>query len=78
MTEYIFTLTLKESYKSCNMSRLVKTDKDYASGIEVLSLLYKKGQIKAATHVNSEMLQFYWVLGKDIAKPHWVEDISVR
>ena len=78
MTEYIFTFTLKESYKSCDMSRLVKTDKDYASWIEELSLRYKKGQIKAATHVNSEMLQFYWSLGKDIAKPHWVEDISVR
>lgn len=52
------------------MSRLVKTDKDYASWIEELSLRYKKGQIKAATHVNSEMLQFYWTLEKNIAKLH--------
>lgn len=64
--------------KYYDMSQLVKTDKDYASWIEELSLWYKKDQIKAATHVNSEMLQFYWSLGKDIAKPHWVEDISVR
>lgn len=56
--------------KYYDMSQLVKTDKDYASWIEELSLRYKKGQIKAATHVNSEMLQFYWTLEKNIAKPH--------
>ena len=48
------------------MSQLVKTDKAYASWIEELSQRYRKSQIKAATHVNSEMLQFYWSLGKDI------------
>ena len=48
------------------MSQLVKTDKDYASWIEELSLRYRESQIKAATRVNSEMLQFYWALGKDI------------
>lgn len=31
--------------------------------IEKLSQRYKYSQIKAATHVNSEMLQFYWSLG---------------
>ena len=48
------------------MSQLVKLDKDYASWIENLSARYKQSQIKAATHVNSEMLKFYWSLGKDI------------
>lgn len=48
------------------MSQLVRKDKDYASWIEELSQRYRKSQIKAATHVNSEMLQFYWSLGKDI------------
>ena len=52
------------------MTQLIKTDKDYASWIEELSLRYKKNQIKAATHVNSEMLQFYWSLGKDIVTLH--------
>ena len=52
------------------MSLLVKTDKDYASWIEELSRRYRKSQIKAATHVNSEMLQFYWSLGKDIVTLH--------
>ena len=48
------------------MSQLVRIDKDYASWIEELSQRYRRSQIKAATHVNSEMLQFYWSLGKDI------------
>lgn len=48
------------------MSQLVNIDKDYASWIEELSLRYRQSQIKAATHVNSEMLQFYWSLGRDI------------
>lgn len=37
------------------MSQLIKTDKDYASWIEDLSQRYRKSQIKAATHVNSEL-----------------------
>ena len=52
------------------MSQLAKTDKDYASWIEELSQRYRKSQIKAATHVNSEMLQFYWSLGRDIVTLH--------
>ena len=51
-------------------SQLAKIDKDYASWIEELSQRYRKSQIKAATHVNSEMLQFYWSLGKDIVTLH--------
>lgn len=52
------------------MSQLVKIDKDYASWIEELSQRYRRSQIKAATHVNSEMLQFYWSLGRDIVALH--------
>ena len=52
------------------MSPLIKTDKDYASWIEELSQRYKKSQIKAAIHVNSEMLQFYWSLGRDMVTLH--------
>ncbi|HJA84311.1 MAG TPA: hypothetical protein H9785_10140 [Candidatus Bacteroides intestinavium] len=52
------------------MSPLIKTDKDYASWIEELSQRYRKNQIKAAIHVNSEMLQFYWSLGRDMVTLH--------
>lgn len=59
------------------MSQLVRIDKDYASWIEELSQRYRRSQIKAATHVNIEMLQFYWSLGKDIvilkAESRWGE-----
>lgn len=59
------------------MSQLVRIYKDYALWIEELSLRYRRSQIKAATHVNSEMLQFYWSLGKDIvtlkAESRWGE-----
>ena len=52
------------------MTQLAKTDKNYASWIEELSQRYRKSQIKAATHVNSEMLQFYWSQGRDIVTLH--------
>lgn len=52
------------------MSPLIKTDKDYASWIEEFSQRYRKSQIKAAIHVNSEMLQFYWSLGRDMVTLH--------
>ena len=52
------------------MSHLANIDTDYASWIEELSQRYKLSQIKAATHVNSEMLLFYWSLGKDIVTLH--------
>ncbi|WP_354669279.1 DUF1016 N-terminal domain-containing protein [Bacteroides gallinaceum] len=43
---------------------------NYASWIEELSQRYRKSQIKATTHVNSEILQFYWSLGRDIVTLH--------
>ena len=52
------------------MTHLAHIDKDYASWIEELSQRYRHSQIKAATHVNNEMLQFYWLLGKDIVMLH--------
>lgn len=52
------------------MTHLANIDKDYAFWIERLSQRYKQSQIKAATHVNSEMLQFYWSLGRDIVMLH--------
>jgi predicted nuclease of restriction endonuclease-like (RecB) superfamily len=48
------------------MSKTIKKDNAYISWIKDISLRYKKSQIKAATKVNAEMLQFYWTLGHDI------------
>ena len=36
--------------------------------VESLSQNYKKAQIKAAIHVNSELIKFYYELGEEIAK----------
>lgn len=41
-------------------------DKEYLEWIAELSLRYRQSQIKAAVKVNSEMLKFYWSIGKDI------------
>ena len=48
------------------MSKLIKTDAEYARWIHELKERYRSSQIKAATRVNQEMLRFYWSLGRDI------------
>lgn len=48
------------------MSKLIKTDIEYAGWIQELKDRYRLSQIKAAVAVNKEMLQFYWSVGRDI------------
>ena len=43
-------------------------DKEYKEWIKDLSVRYRRSQIKAAVKVNTEMLSFYWELGRDISK----------
>lgn len=43
-------------------------DKDYLSWVQSLCERYRISQIKAAVKVNSEMLQYYWLLGKEITQ----------
>ena len=43
-------------------------DAKFINWVESLSQNYKKAQIKAAVHVNSELIKFYYELGKDISK----------
>ena len=50
------------------MSKLIKIDTDYAGWIKDLSLRFRQSQIKAAVKVNSELIQFYWDLGRDIVE----------
>ncbi|MBP5591761.1 DUF1016 family protein [bacterium] len=40
--------------------------KDYKQWIQEIKIRYKQSQIKAALHVNSELLSFYWSIGRDI------------
>lgn len=41
-------------------------DKDYLRWIDEVIKRYRQSQIKAAVHVNKEVLRFYWELGRDI------------
>lgn len=45
----------------------IVNDSEYSTWFEELKTRYKKSQIKAAVKVNSELLEFYWSLGHDIA-----------
>lgn len=63
---------------------LIKNDKEYVAWIAELSKRYRQSQIKAAIKVNSEMLKFYWSVGKDISErqfdnkygTHFYENLS--
>ena len=51
------------------MDKALKISNDqYRHWIAELSKRYQRSQIKAATSVNSEMLAFYWSLGRDIVE----------
>ena len=43
-------------------------DKDYQDWLVELKTRFKQSQIKAAIKVNSELIHFYWSLGRDIVK----------
>ena len=43
-------------------------DKKFEQWVENLSQNYKKAQIKAAVHVNSELIKYYYTLGEEISK----------
>jgi len=66
------------------MSQLLHIDAVYKQWIQELSLRYHQSQIKASIRVNSEMLRFYWFVGKDIAErqfdnkygTHFYENLS--
>ena len=43
-------------------------DEKFKNWVESLTQNYKKAQIKAAVHVNSELIKFYYKLGEEIYK----------
>ncbi|MBQ9058590.1 MAG: hypothetical protein IJ125_05360 [Atopobiaceae bacterium] len=44
----------------------MKRDKDYSAWITELKNRYRQSQVKASVAVNTELLTFYWQLGRDI------------
>jgi len=49
------------------MSDILEFDKEYLLWIKDISTRFKQSQIKAACQVNSELMKFYWSLGRDIS-----------
>ncbi len=49
------------------MSGLIKNDAKYRKWIQNVATRFRQSQLKAAVKVNSEMLRFYWELGRDIS-----------
>jgi len=52
------------------MSELLRLDKEYRNWIQELGNRYRASQIKASIRVNSELLMYYWSVGKDITEKH--------
>lgn len=50
------------------MGKLIKIDKEYKQWIFELSERFRISQLRASVKVNSEMLHFYWSLGRDIVE----------
>ena len=48
------------------MSSLIKIDNEYKNWITEISNRFRQTQVKAAVKTNSDMLRFYWSLGRDI------------
>ena len=48
------------------MGNEIQISASYKNWIKEVSARFHKSQIKAASHVNEEMLEFYWSLGRDI------------
>ena len=51
-------------------NNLTVIDKDYTQWVEDLSVRYQQSQIRASVKVNTEMLKYYWELGRDIEEMH--------
>lgn len=51
-------------------NNLTVMDKDYIQWVEDLSVRYQQSQIRASVKVNTEMLKYYWELGRDIEEMH--------
>ncbi len=61
------------------MSNLIHINNEYRLWIQSLSQRFRQSQIKAAVHINKEMLRFYWELGSEIValkvEERWGESV---
>src|SRR5574344_154121 len=62
-------IKLTPSIMKNNMVKSIeKTNREYSAWIKELKLRYLSQRIKASVAVNTNLLEFYWSLGKDISK----------
>lgn len=54
------------------MSSNITANKDYRQWISKLSSHYRQSQIKATVRVNSAMLEFYWIVGRDLSQKQFL------
>ena len=59
------------------MNEIEKTP-EYFAWIGELKKRYRSTQIKASVSVNSALLEFYWLLGKDIGERYPASLVVVR
>lgn len=52
------------------MSNLLHIDEEYKQWILTLTKRFRRSQVKAAVHINQDMLRFYWQLGQEIVELH--------
>ena len=45
-------------------------DPEYQKWVKKISARFRQQQIKAAVHINSDKIEFYWSLGRDICEMH--------
>lgn len=43
---------------------------EYKKWVEAIEIRFRQQQIKAAMHINSDKIEFYWSLGRDICEMH--------
>ena len=43
---------------------------EYKKWVEAIETRFRQQQIKAAMHINSDKIEFYWSLGRDICEMH--------
>ena len=46
----------------------IVSGKEYANLLKGLKERFRRSQIKAAVKVNTEMLEFYWAMGRDVSE----------
>lgn len=67
-TDFIETLVIELLNVWTTMKEISIIDEKYVQWVKSLVARYRQSQVKAAVKVNTEVLRFYWELGRDIVE----------